>query len=293
MTLPIRMGRIDYLNVWPVYHGFDMKGVPETLRLHAGSPAALNTLLAEGALDISAISAFAYARHHKDWLLVPDLGIGCDGRVMSVLLVSRFPLEALGGRRVGLSLESASAAHLLRFLLEDAGQFCSFETRRVRRPDDLHDMDGGLVIGDAALSGFWSENFPFIYDLADLWKTSTGHPFVFGLWAVRRALFASRPEALGRAVVQLLESRDRGERSMDAIRLRAVQEKGLAPDTVKAYFDSLHYGLPPSHLAGLAFYFQCMETMGFIEKAPPLCFLDLDGGESVWNGVSPLVFCEA
>lgn len=270
------MGRIDYLNVWPVYYGFDTKGIPEGLCLHSAPPATLNGMLAEGRLDISAISAFAYARHHRDWLLVPDLGIGCDGRVMSVLLVSRFPFEALGGKPLALSLESASAAHLLRFLLKDAGVNCAFMEKSVRHPEDLDSMAGGLVIGDAALSPTWALNFPFVYDLASLWKERTHHPFVFGLWALRRAALKEKPEALKKALQHLLLSREQGEQAMDSIRLRAVQEKGLPPETAKAYFETLQYSLPPSHQEGLTFYFSCMEKMGFIDAAPALQFVDLD-----------------
>ncbi|TWI64823.1 chorismate dehydratase [Desulfobotulus alkaliphilus] len=274
MNPVVRIGRIDYLNVWPVYYGFDLMGIPHGMTLHTAAPAELNGMLEEGLLDISAISAFAYAKNHKDWMLVPDLGIGCDGRVMSVLLVSTCPLEALNGAALGLSRESASAASLLRFFFWKRGLACMLDTRRVRSPEDLEGLTGGLVIGDAALCGQWREKFPYVYDLAELWKKDTGLPFVFGLWAVRREAVLQRPDALGQALSFLLMSKATGMKAMERICQRAAVEKGLAPETVKDYFTCLDYGLPPSHIRGLVHYFHCMEKMGFIDGAPEPVFLN-------------------
>ncbi|TYT75636.1 menaquinone biosynthetic enzyme MqnA/MqnD family protein [Desulfobotulus mexicanus] len=288
MNSPVRLGRIDYLNVWPVYYGFDLLGIPDGMMLHAAPPAELNGMLEEGLLDISAISAFAYAKNHKDWMLVPDLGIGCDGRVMSVLLVSVCPLESLDGATLGLSRESESAASLLRFFLRERGLACMLDTRRVRSPEDLEGLTGGLVIGDAALCGQWSERFPYIYDLAELWKNETGLPFVFGLWAVRREVVLQRPEEVGQALSFLLMSKAIGMNAMKLICQRAAVEKYLAPEIVKDYFNCLDYGLPPSHIKGLVHYFQCMEEMGFIDEAPEPVFLNSHAsGLPVKNSFDP------
>lgn len=273
----IRMGRIDYMNVWPVYHGFDTEGVPEGLELISAPPAGLNRLLEEGKLDISAISAHAYGLHHNDWLLVPDLGIGCDGRVMSVLLVSRRPFFGLSGATVRMTQESASAASLTKLLFHESDIHVRFETGPVRSPDQLGDRDAGVVIGDAALSSGWQEEFPYIYDLATLWKERSGFPFVFGLWAVRKEVAKKHPEAVGRAISLLLASRGQGVSHLEDVIRRAVTEGGLTPSVARDYFSTLQYDLPQTHVAGLECFFRRLKKAGLMKERVPLAFFSMEG----------------
>ena len=271
----ITMGRIDYMNVWPIYHGFDTQNpAPSGLTLVSEPPATLNGMLEAGRLDISAISAFAYAENFRKWRILPELGIGCDGRVMSVLLISRYPLHGLSGKRVKLTKESASAANLTRLIFKEYAILADIEAGVVRRPEDLASADAGLVIGDAALSSSWQENpeFPYIYDLATLWKEMTGHPFVFGLWAVRREVSDRHPIAVNAAIRQLYASRETGIAEMETVIGRAVSEGGLTRPVARRYFDTLDYRLPASQVAGLSTYFRMLHTHGLIRQAVPLDF---------------------
>ncbi|MCW7754088.1 menaquinone biosynthesis protein [Desulfobotulus sp. H1] len=281
MTSPLRIGRIDYLNVWPVYHGFDLWGPPPDTLVHTAPPAELNRMLEQGELDVSAVSAFAYGQNYRHWLLLPGLGIGCDGPVMSVLLVSKRPIHELHGARLGLSRESASAAHLLRYVLSMVGVHCFLDTIRVRSQEDLRGLDGGLVIGDAALCGHWSAVFPWVYDLGSMWKEMTGLPFVFGVWAVRRSVLEERPAAVQKVIAAFLSSMAQGEKSLAAIARRSVKEKGLDPGVAAAYFRCLQYDLPPSHIQGLNRFFLCMTEMGVMEECPALDFVCLRSADSI------------
>src|SRR6266498_3438441 len=80
----MRLGRIGYINCYPVYAGIDRGEVQLPAELVTGTPAELNDLLVAGELDVSVISAVEYARHAKDLVLLPDLAISCDGPVRSV-----------------------------------------------------------------------------------------------------------------------------------------------------------------------------------------------------------------
>ena len=85
----MRLGRIGYVNCYPVYGAIDRGLVAAPASLVSGTPSELNDRLADGRLDVSVISAVAYARHAADYDLLPDLAISSDGPVRSVLLFSR------------------------------------------------------------------------------------------------------------------------------------------------------------------------------------------------------------
>src|SRR5258707_12078111 len=115
----MRLGRIGYINCYPVYAGLDRGVVHVPAELVTGTPAELNDLLVAGELDMSVISAIEYARHAKDLVLLPDLAISCDGPVRSVALFSKRAVGRLDGRTVLLSASSRTSVVLLELLCRD------------------------------------------------------------------------------------------------------------------------------------------------------------------------------
>src|SRR5579863_5790428 len=109
----VRVGRIPYVNCYPVYGAIDRGIVPLEATVVDGVPTALNRMMAAGNLDVSVVSAVEYARDAERYLLLPDLAISCDGPVQSVMLFAKRPAEDLGGRRVLVSRSSMTSAALL------------------------------------------------------------------------------------------------------------------------------------------------------------------------------------
>ena len=105
----MRVGRIPYVNCYPVYGAIDRGLVTLDGTLVNGVPSALNRRMADGTLDISVVSAVEYARDARRYLLLPDLAISCDGPVQSVMLFSRLPASDLDGRRVIVSRSSMTS----------------------------------------------------------------------------------------------------------------------------------------------------------------------------------------
>ena len=62
MTAPLRMGRISYLNVLPIYHPLEAGIIPHDYELVSGPPALLNEMMGRGELQVSSCSCFEYAR---------------------------------------------------------------------------------------------------------------------------------------------------------------------------------------------------------------------------------------
>jgi chorismate dehydratase len=254
----MRLGRIPWINCYPVYGAIDRGLVRVPAKLVSGTASELNDLLAEGLLQVSAVSAVEYARNAGMYHLLPDLAITCNGPVHSVALFSKRPLDQLGGRTVLLSASSKTSVLLLELLCRHRWQVAPrFASVRAEVADlaGLGELphDAVLVIGDAALHLAARSAYPVRIDLGQEWKDWTGLPFVFAVWAARR----DAPGTAVRLVHQrLLESRAWGLAHLDELATAASHAAGVAEPICRAYLGDLDYALSYRHLAGLTDFFR-------------------------------------
>lgn len=271
----MRLGRIPWINATPVYGALDRGLVTTDATMVSATAAELNDLLAAGELDLSVVSAVEYARNAQDYLLLPDLAISADGPVMSVLLCSRRPFTELTGAAVLRTASSRTSVLLLELLCRHRwGVRPRFATVR-GEPGDLGALqamphDAVLVIGDAALLLAASGTYPYVADLGEEWKAWTGLPFVFAVWAARRA---ADPAAIRPVHQALLASRAWGVAHLDLLAEAAAGRTGLPVATCRAYLGELDYGLGSAHLAGLHDFFGRLAAEGLV-PTPRLAFLD-------------------
>ena len=80
----IRLGRIGYVNMAPVFHRLDAD-VEEVV----GVPTELNRALLADEIDVAPISSIEYARNADRLRLLPRLCVSSEGAVDSIQLVSR------------------------------------------------------------------------------------------------------------------------------------------------------------------------------------------------------------
>lgn len=275
----MRVGRIPYINCYPVYGAVDRGVVSLEGELVDGVPSELNTAMAAGTLDVSVISAVEYARDAARYLLLPDLAISCDGPVRSVMLFSRRPAESLEGARVLVSRSSMTSVALLRLMFEQVWHATpaflpsDAEIRDLARTGaDPH--DARLIIGDAALiltsgASTLSSEYPYVYDLGLVWKEWTGLPFVFAVWVAQR----TTPVAKSLAVhAQLIESRDWGLGHLDQLAAQAAVSTGVSKASALEYLSGLDYRLSYEHLAGLTTFFGKLAASGRVPNGS-LAFL--------------------
>lgn len=269
----MKVGRIPYINCYPVYGAIDRGVVPLGHQLVDGTPSTLNRLMDAGALDVSVVSAVEYARDARRYLLLPDLAITSDGPVRSVLLFSRRPAHELGGRRVLMSRSSMTSVALVELLFEHVWRVqpeyapADAETADIARFGE-QPHDARLVIGDAALlllgraaAAEGAPDYPYVYDLGEEWKRWTGLPFVFAVWVAQR----SAPVAESLAVhAGLIASRDWGLAHLDVLSRQAAGSTGLPYDVCREYFDGLDYSLSYPHLAGLTTFFHRLAEKGTV-----------------------------
>lgn len=274
MNFKIKVGRIGYMNIAPVYYGLDNGQCPGWMEIVSAPPSTLNRMLAEGELDISPVSSAAYARHPDDWLLLPGLSISCFGEVMSVLLVSRHNIADMDGKTVLLTEESATAAALSRLLFARNRVCPRLRTGKIRRPVDFTgNADAALIIGDAALREDWQDHFPYIFDLGQIWRNLTGRPFVFAVWAVRRRFAEHHPEQVSAAMDAFLRSKENGLRHIDSIVPKTAKTLGLDFDSCRRYYQGLSYDLTTSEIKGLEMFFNDLHQHHLIGRpASPIFF---------------------
>jgi chorismate dehydratase len=262
----MRVGRIPYVNCYPVYGAIDRGVVALDATIVDGVPTALNAQMAAGTLDVSVISAVEYAHNSAQYLLLPDLAISCDGPVRSVCLFSKRPASELSGRRVLVSRSSMTSVALLELLFANV-----WDAKPTFVPADAEltdiagfgkaDHDARLVIGDAALRVgahlqdtehrdqlVDSLGYRYAYDLGAEWKQWTGLPFVFAVWVAQRATDAK--QSLG-VHGSLIQSRDWGLQHLGTLAAQATLATGVSRAACHTYLSGLDYGLSVHHLNGL------------------------------------------
>lgn len=272
----LRMGRIGFLNVLPIYHPLEAGILPHDYEIVAGPPAILNNMMARGELHVSSCSCFEYGARPERYYLIDDLSIGSHGSVMSVLLLSRRPVEELDGETILISGETHTSVALLKLLMLDRYRLnVRFETGPVTPAlRGTTPPTAFLAIGDEALRLRSHPDYPFRVDLADAWRDWTGLPFIFGLWVVSRqaaeaGLFTPEndPGVLMRA------GRDWGLRHMDVILDLTGHGCPLNRDELITYYSKgLTYSLGTEEQRGLMLFYEKLAGHGMIPRVPELAF---------------------
>jgi len=266
--MTLRIGRIPYINCYPVYGAIDRGLIRMDADLVDGVPTALNAKMATGELDVSVVSAVEYARDSRRYLLLPDLAISCDGPVRSVMLFSKRPATELTSRRVLVSKSSMTSVALLELLFENVWHARPNFVPTDAEISDVARFEGEehnarLVIGDAALllSSGAAPRYPHSYDLGEVWKEWTGLPFVFAVWVAQRNVIVNDALAVHAG---LINSRDWGIANIPTLALQAASATGVPVAACNEYLAGLDYGLSYPHLAGLTEFYRRLVERGSV-----------------------------
>jgi chorismate dehydratase len=274
---PLRVGRIPYANLLPVFDALLRNGLPPGVTMEAGHPAELNRRLRSGELDVSPSSSIEYACAPERYLLVPGASVSARRRVMSVLLLSRVAPGDLPEGAVAVTRNSATSVALLTILLRRfARKGNPLERTSLPPAEALRRYPALLLIGDEAIRADVERVAPVVTDLGEWWRKETGLPFVFALWIVSRAAAARDPEGVGRFSRLVLaaqgEARERVDR--DGV---SVGPEWIPPAWRKEYWENLSWELGAEELAGLSLFYRYAAEEGIVPKAPGPEFLELSG----------------
>lgn len=263
------MGKISYINASPVFYGFDHGLLPPWLKMVSDVPSVLNRKLITGQVKISPISAAFYAMNHRDLLLLPDLSISCNGRVLSVLLASNYKIDDLEGKKVIFSQDSASGVSFLKMIFHQRKVSPVYDVSPVNDCQTISkSADAVLVIGDTALKHPWDQAFKYCIDLGQLWYEMTQFPFVFAVWAVRRSFAEEYPSRVKEIHNLLLASKKQGYQHIDKVIEAGKNKLNLNQSLIKEYFDLLYCDLDSKKIKAMQLFFDSLFDQGILnEKA--------------------------
>jgi chorismate dehydratase len=250
----IRLGRIGYVNMAPVFYRLDAE-VDEVV----GVPTDLNEQLVAGELDVAPISSIAYARNAGRLRLLPRLCVSSEGAVESIQLVSKTPLSQI--RTVAITPESATSVVLTRVLVP-AAEHMPLEAFATG------DAEAQLLIGDAALRSAFEDPTPH-HDLGRLWLERTGLPMVFAVWA------APEPTHPGLADLEeaLVASVRAARAEPEQLAYESSERYGYPPGFLARYFEKLRYRFGPRERAGLYTFLELARDVGELDEVPELRFI--------------------
>jgi chorismate dehydratase len=246
----IRLGRISYVNMAPVFYRLDAP-VEEV----SGVPTALNRCLLDGECDVAPISSIEYARNAATLRLLPRLCVSSEGAVDSIQLVSRAPLERI--RTVAVTPESATSVVLTKVLFPQAEQVPLGE-----------EAEAKLLIGDAALKSAFEDPTPH-HDLGRLWLERTGLPMVFAVWACPEPPAAGLRELEDALVASVRLARAEPEQ----LAYEASERYGYPAGFLARYFEKLRYSFGPRERAGLYTFLEMARDVGELAHVPELRFV--------------------
>lgn len=275
-TAPVRLGRVDYVNVLPVYMGLDEEGT--RCQLVPGVPTELNHRLRERAIDCAPVSSVEVARAAGAYAMLPGLSISSVGAVGSSMLISKRAPTRLDGASVALSTHSAASLAYFRVL---CARLWRVQPATADVEPDLDAMlarhDACVLIGNPAIRAVAEAERRgdlVVVDLGTAWLELTGLPCVFAVWAMWSDWARRHPDGVARLRGDLERGRawgaDPAHRA--ALDARGAAETGLGTATLHDYFDKQDYRLTTDHERGLHRLFAELAALDLAPSPPRLEF---------------------
>lgn len=263
MTRPVRIGAVSYLNARPLTWALDRS--PERWQVRYDLPSVCASLLHGGDTDLGLIPSIEYLQS-TDYRFVPGVGIGSRGKIASVALYTRVPLDRI--RHIALDTSSRTSVTLIRVLCHHHFRIAP---EFVPHGPDLSAMttryDAGLLIGDPAFDADHVALGLEKVDLGEQWTAMTGLPFIYAAWTGRSGAVTADD------VRALQEAQEEGVRSTDAI--AAEYGRGDAARAARAAVylrDNVKYGLGADEAAGLQMFLDYAADLGLAPRKRRLEF---------------------
>ncbi|HEY5258244.1 MAG TPA: menaquinone biosynthesis protein [Candidatus Baltobacteraceae bacterium] len=266
----LRCGRIEYTNDLPIYAAFDAEAIAYPGTLYADVPARLNRMLIDGDLDLSPVSAFAYARNADRLVLLPDLCIGARDEVISVVLVSQTPPALLDGAQIAVTTESASGRNLLRVLMERRYGIAPHYIEDGAPIARARLGQPALLIGDRAIDALMEFPRENVYDLGTLWHEWTGEQTVFAVWCATRDAYARDPEGVRACMHALTDAYTWSRGNMGQVVAAAQRTVARPEGFYENYYAKLNFTFHSAAQSGLSAYCRELVAIGALDAPPPV-----------------------
>lgn len=284
MSKKLRVGRITYLNLVPIFRTLKMERDCSDYEFVESYPSALNEMLRKGLIDVSPSSSIEYLRRPGDYSIIEGHSISSRGPVDSILLFSRVPLKDLDGREVFVTHQSETSAALLEVILRKfQGISCDIKVSNRPSSEALKSQSAFLAIGDEALKTAWEaqevvEDCPdigcnflrfgfrqyFVYDLGAIWHERTGLPFVYALWIARKDMTGHKRGLLERFTCDLDYAKAQAMKKLPE--LAASGTFVMPPKNMVAYWRRISYDFGEDHRKGLELFRNYLDELGLLSS---------------------------
>ncbi len=247
---PVRVGAVSFLNALPLVEGLDAHPI---VSLERSTPSRLAEMLEEGVLDVALVPVIDLLPVHRDWRTVTDACIASDGATLTVRVFSRVDPADITTLHVDRDSHAsvALAAILWQEKFDRKLELVPFRVADAT-PETFADHQAVLLIGDKVMKrppGL--DLFSTQVDLGATWKSLTGLPFVFAVWAT------PDPAAGERVASVLAAARDDGVARADRIALEHAPQLGWPVNLARSYLtEHLNFTLTARHRAGMRLFLE-------------------------------------
>lgn len=168
---------VNYYNTTPFLYGINHSDFKSQIQLELDIPSVCAQKLKNKQVEIGLVPV-AILPELESYTIITDYCIGTIGKVDSVKLFSKKPLEEL--THVLLDYQSKTSITLVQVLNK---HFWKKNIQFINATEgfekQINDTTGAVIIGDRT---FGLTEHPYQYDLAEEWQKYTGLPFVFACW---------------------------------------------------------------------------------------------------------------
>ena len=256
-----RLGVVSFLNSRPLIHGLTnrLAGVEIVYDV----PAALPEKLDLGDVDVALVPVIDFVQPRRSWSIVSDACIGCDGESLTVRVFSRVPPAEI--RTLHVDGDSHTSVVLASLIWRRA---YGTKLNIVPYPKGMteRECEAILLIGDKVINHGLVE-LDLATDLGGAWKSLTGLPFVFAVWA------AKTDRELGELPDILRQARNHGVANVDHLAEHVAPGLGWPIELARRYLGRrLVYTMDERQREGLSLFLELAASEGLLPAASRLVY---------------------
>ncbi len=247
-----RLGAVSFLNAKPLIAGLE---ADPAIALRLDVPSNLAILLDGGQVDAALVPVIDLAQAHRNWQIVSDSCIACDGETLTVRVFSRVAAQAI--RRLHVDGDSHTSIALADIIWRELyGR--QLEILPFTGSETVEQCEAVLLIGDKVVHNTLID-YEIETDLGSAWKSLTSLPFVFAVWAAPREVDASV------LAIKLTRARDAGVESAELIAADYGPGLNWPVTLAKRYLTKrLRFVLGPRERLGMNRFFDLARKHGLI-----------------------------
>lgn len=180
----VKISIVSYLNAKPFLYGLQQSKIANCIDLQEDIPSVCAQKLLTNQVDLGLVPV-AIIPSLKNYTLVSDFCIGAQGKVASVMLYSKVPLQEI--ESIVLDYQSRTSVRLVQVLAKHLWKINpTWVPAEAGFEQKINHTTAAVVIGDRTfdLNGLYT----YSYDLAEEWYKLTQLPFVFACWVSNKQL---------------------------------------------------------------------------------------------------------